>query len=136
MASYTLSKAERLSSRKAIGKLFESGASVTANPLRMVWLRVEEAEPEMPPAQAMFSVSKRKFPRAVDRNRIKRLIRESYRLAKPTLFEQIPSDKRYWLAFLFTGNEMPGFAVIQKSLQEALDRWLRKINAPIRNTKA
>lgn len=134
MTRYTLSKAERLSSLKAISQLFESGASLASGPIRLVWQKVEGAE-DTPSVQVMFSVSKKKFSRAVDRNRIKRLMRENYRLRKPELFGHIDPTQRFHLAMLFTGNEMPDFALIQKSISGALDRWLKKIN-PTPNPKS
>jgi ribonuclease P protein component len=131
MARYTLSKAERLSSLKAIGLLFESGASLASGPVRLIWRTPDFTEGDFPPIQVMFSVSKKRFSRAVDRNRIKRLLRECYRLRKPGLYENIDPTQRFHLALLFTGNEMPDYAQIQKSVHGALDRWLVKIKAPI-----
>ncbi len=75
----------------------------------------------------MFSVSKRKFSKAVDRNRIKRLLRENYRLVKPALFEAIPAETYILLGILFTGKELPAFEDIQKSLNVALERLVTLI---------
>ena len=135
MARYTLSKTERLSSLKAISHLFDAGSSLAVTPIRLVWLRVEPAA-EAPPIQVMFSVPKKKFPRAVDRNRVKRLMRECYRLRKPTLYEQIADGLHYHLAILFTGKEMPDYALIQKSINAALDRWLSKTATPTSTSNA
>jgi ribonuclease P protein component len=77
----------------------------------------------------MFSVPKRKFPKAVDRNRIRRLMRENYRLLKPGLVEKISTDTAYHLAILYTGYEIPDYVAIQKGMSGALDRWLKKIAA-------
>lgn len=135
MARYTLSKTERLSSLKAISQLFDTGSSLAVTPIRLVWLSVPQS-PVDPGIQVMFSVPKKKFPRAVDRNRIKRLLREGYRLRKPMLYERLAEGRHYHLAILFTGNDMPDYALIQKSLHVALDRWLTKIASPTSTPKA
>ncbi len=127
MHRFTLSKDERLSSRKAIGLLFETGESIAVFPIRLVWKKVEPEEVTTGPLQVMFSVSKKKFPRAVDRNRIRRLMREHYRLIKPALYERLGYGGQYHLALLYTGHEVPAFAAIQKSINGALERWLKNI---------
>jgi len=128
MVRYTLSKPERLSSLKAIEKLFEEGKSLSKFPIRLVWAEVTDAESQDFPIQVMFSASKRKFSRAVDRNRIKRLMREGYRLAKPGLYTSLPQDKSYHLALIYSGTEILDFAVIQKSIAQALERWLKALS--------
>ena len=75
---FTFGKPEKLKSRKLIGKLFEDGKSVKKFPVRLVYLQTNHTSDF--PVQAGFSVPKRNFKRAVDRNRIKRLIRESFRI--------------------------------------------------------
>ena len=90
MVRYTLSKPERLSSLKAIEKLFKEGKSLAKFPVRLVWVEQSEPEKQEFPIQVMFSASKKKFSRAVDRNRIKSLMREGYRLAKPELYKTLP----------------------------------------------
>tara|TARA_B100000795_G_scaffold269897_1_gene261000 strand:- start:9147 stop:9386 length:240 start_codon:yes stop_codon:yes gene_type:complete len=76
----TLGKKERLKSKKLIGRLYTEGSSVKAFPLRMVYLQTEHTSDF--PAQVGVSVAKRTFKKAPDRNRLKRLMRETYRLQK------------------------------------------------------
>jgi ribonuclease P protein component len=131
MVRYTLSKPERLSSLKAIEKLFKEGKSLAKFPIRLVWVGHSEPEKQEFPIQVMFSASKRKFSRAVDRNRIKRLMREGYRLAKPELYTSLPSGRSYHLALIYSGTEILDFDVIQKSMNQALERWLKALSEDI-----
>src|SRR6188474_2781975 len=80
---FTLNKTERLKRRKIIEQLFSEGRAVTAFPIRVQYKLVNQ--PETAQLQAGFSVSSRNFKKAVDRNRIKRLLREAYRLQKNSL---------------------------------------------------
>jgi len=84
---YTLGKEERLKSRKIIGRLYAEGKSIKAYPLRMMYLQTAHTSDF--PCQVGVSVPKRNFKRAVDRNRIKRLLRESYRLEKYTVYSEV-----------------------------------------------
>ena len=125
MARFTLSKIERLSSLKEIESLSTEGKSFVKYPIRLVWREVSDPRPSQ--VQAMFSVSKKKFSKAVDRNRIKRLMRESYRLLKPDFYLALPAGTSFHLGFVYTGNEILEFHDIQKSLSKALERLITQI---------
>ncbi len=108
VASYTLEKEERLCSRKALEELFGGGRqSVSVFPIRAVFM-----PNGLESVRILVSVSKRYFKRAVKRNRIKRQLREAYRLQKDKL---LPLDGGLDIAFLWTSNEMlPTEKVFQK----------------------
>ena len=117
---HTLGKQERLKSRKMIGKLFEEGASIKKFPFRLVYLKTTHTSKF--PVQASFSVPKRNFKKAVDRNRIKRLIREAYRLEKKNIF----AGSKFHCVFMITfiGKKEPVFSEVQEKIQELLKLFI------------
>ena len=124
--NYTFPKEEHLCRKKLIEELFgKQGSSFGVYPLRIVWIK--NAAPAMAPPQVLISVSKRTFKRAVDRNRLKRLIREAYRLHKYRLLEQPGGHQVALLGIIFTGKEKSEYAVVEKKLISAL---LRLLDAP------
>lgn len=123
--SYSFPKSEKLCSKKRIEKLFRQGNSVQSFPLKMIFVRVDDL-PEQIPFQVMVSVPKRHFKRAVHRNRIKRLLRESYRLQKSFLLEN--TAKKYALAILYTDKEIPDFNLIYDKLRSCLNKFIEKVN--------
>jgi len=84
---YSYKKTEKLKSEKLITELFTSGNSVSAYPLRLVFL--ESSFLEDVKIKTGVSVPKKNFKKAVDRIRIKRLIREAYRLNKLDAFNNL-----------------------------------------------
>ena len=98
---HTLGKEERLKSKKLIERLYKEGNSVKAFPLRMIFLQTEHTSKF--PSQVGVSVPKRNFKRAVDRNRIKRLMRESYRLQKEIVYNNL--EKPYVFMISYIGKE-------------------------------
>lgn len=127
MSLYTLNKKERLKSRLLIKSLFDKGQSFGAYPLRWIWLRVEESENQSNPILFTVSVAKRKFPKAVQRNAIKRLVREAYRLHKPALLQKIPKNSQYALMVLYVAKEKQTFEVIEKAMKKAVIQFEKQI---------
>jgi ribonuclease P protein component len=128
MTRYTLSKGDRLASTRHIESLFREGTSLAKFPVRIVWRLHVPAEGEVEaPVRVMFSVSKKKFARAVDRNRIKRLMREAYRHMKPGLFDRLAGCGHFHLSIIYTGTEMPGPDTVRKAMHVVVERWLQQL---------
>ena len=116
----TLGKNERLKSRKQIELLFSEGKKFSMTPFRVHYLFNESANP---PLQFAVGVSNKNFKKAVDRNRIKRLVREAYRLQKITLLQKAKEKKgQLNLFFIYTGKEIPGFSEVFEKMKKMLDK--------------
>lgn len=115
----TFGKSEKLCSSKSITDLFEKGNSFIAYPLRVVFIVKEVDEYNQPGISMLVSVSKRKFKRAVKRNRVKRLVREAYRLNKEC-FLPIVENKNHHLdiAFIYLDTEIYPYADFDKSMKK------------------
>lgn len=120
---YTFKKEERLKSRKAIEQLFDQGKSFSIFPFRVLWQFKETPNFIL---QSGFAVSTKHFKNAVDRNRIKRLMREAYRLQKNELREQLKKQKKQLAVFfIYTGNELPDYDLVFKKTNSALARLIK-----------
>ncbi len=104
--THTLPKKERLTSRILIEKLFAGGSkSFPAFPLRVVYIPVEGNH--LPPVSLLISVPKKRFKRAVKRNRVKRQIREAFRKNKQILTEPLANTgTKLAIAFIWLDNEL------------------------------
>ena len=122
-----LRKPERLNKKKIIEKMFAGGSrSFSIFPLRVVWLPVEELDMQ---ASILISVSKRRFKRAVKRNRIKRQIREAYRLNKQILLAPLTEkNRRLAIAFIYLADELMNSALVEEKIKAALTRIVEKIS--------
>ncbi len=119
--TYTFTKEERLCNKKLIDELFHNGSSFLCYPFKVSWLIVDE--PLLFPAQVLFSVSKKRFKRAVDRNLIKRRIREAYRLYKQQyLYTGLQdSEKKIIFSVGFIGKEISSYELIDKKMLKLLN---------------
>lgn len=120
---YSFSKEERLCNVKLIDKLFHSGSSFLLYPFRIIWLK--ESLPGENPVQVLISVPKKRFKRAVDRNLLKRRIREIYRHQKserlyPFLRE---NSSTILLGISYIGNEIGNYAFMEKKFNSAIIKF-------------
>jgi ribonuclease P protein component len=116
MKTQSFPKSQRLSSKKLIGQLFEKGKAVNLGPIRAIIL--QNPVQENTQTQALFTVPARNFKRAVDRNLLKRRMREAYRLNKSVL----PPDPKWLLAYIYTAKEILPYQDIEQKMVEALKR--------------
>lgn len=112
---YTLGKKERLYKKNHFDELLSSGNSFVSYPLRGVFFLSEREEGDVP-AQMAVSVSKKRFKRAVRRNRIKRLVRESYRLNKHQLYTIIPEGKTINILFIYLQDTIGEYSEFEKAI--------------------
>lgn len=123
----TFSKSEHLCGDKRIERLYAEGEAFIVYPLRVVFLMEEKTDDEV--AKVLVGVPKKRFKRAVKRNRLKRLMRESYRLNKSILIEQlIQKEKQIQVAFNYVADQELDFEQIEKKMKLALDRLIKKMD--------
>jgi ribonuclease P protein component len=116
----TLGKNERLKSRKQIELLFSEGKKFSITPFRVHYLFNEFANPSL---QFGVGVSNKNFKKAVDRNKIKRQVREAYRLQKIFLQQKLKDNKYQLNIFIiYTGKEMPEYREVFVNMNKILDK--------------
>lgn len=122
----TFLKKEHLCGEIRINKLFSNGKAFIVHPLRVVY-SVEQNSNDVP-VKVLVSVPKKRFKRAVKRNRLKRLMREAYRLNKSILTEKcIEKNFAVQVAFNYVSDDEMDFKAIQSKMQLALQRIADKI---------
>lgn len=124
---FTLQKKERLNSKIIIEKLFSGGSkSLPAFPLRIVYMPIEEDD--YPTLSILISVPKKRFKRAVKRNRVKRQIREAYRKNKFILKDVLNKEnKKAAIAFIWLGNELYESSDIENKVVKLLQLTAEKL---------
>lgn len=135
MQHYKFHKSERLKSRKTISLLFQKGRTIRTVPFRIRWVCVD-FDSEFP-IQVTFSIPKRLFPKAVDRNNIKRKVREAYRLHKHLLYEALePSNKKFALIFIYQTKEQFDYHELEKVVKSSIPKIAEAFNSyqPFKNT--
>lgn len=124
MQDLKFGKEARLKSKKRIEKLFKNGQSFGMYPLRAVWDPVEQ-NPENCPIQIGVSVAKKKFPHAVDRNRLRRQVREAFRIHQGL----IGTGRRpVVLMVLYTATEALPFSVIEAAMVRLLKKMSKMLS--------
>jgi ribonuclease P protein component len=124
----SFSRDERLKSRTLIGRLFKGGTAFLAYPLRVVWLPVDGPAAEGAPAapvQVAIAVPKRSFKTAVARNRLKRRIREAYRLHKDALYEKLAARQSAPVALMliYIAREAVPYSEIEAGIKKMVRKF-------------
>lgn len=119
MSGFSFPRSQKLKSRKLIESLFTEGQSVKAFPMIGVWKRIEDEDPL---CQVGFSVSKRNFKRAVDRNEVKRKMREVFRLNQQILKPAERPGTKLVFMIIFVGKALPDYSLVEKKIITLLKR--------------
>ena len=117
---FTYNSKDKLKSKKGIEELFSGGKSVSTYPLRMIYIKNHNCN------KIGVSVSKRNFKNAVHRNRIKRLLREAYRLNKNELLEAGITD--YSIMILYNDKDFPDFKLINDKTKALFRKFITQTN--------
>lgn len=125
---FSLTKNERLKSKKEIDALFLSGEAFFVYPFKVCYQVIDTRLALTCPMRVGVSVPKRIFKKAHDRNRIKRLIRESYRLQKSTLLAHLKAQElNLNLMIIYTQKDLPTYELIFKKVDSVLVFLQKKI---------
>ena len=119
----TFRKEEKLKKKKLITELFTTGKSISVFPLKLVYLEMDHDSNYK--IQAGVSVSKRNFKRAVDRNRIKRLMRETYRKNKYLIYNSEDTKKHIFM-FIYQGKNEESYQVVEERMINLIERFIVK----------
>jgi ribonuclease P protein component len=121
--SFTLGKSERIKSRKLIEKMFVEGDVVKQYPFRAVYIKTAEKTG----VQMAVSVPKKRLKKAVDRNKVKRLIRESFRLQRDAVLGEVKGS--YALMIIYLANEIPDMELVHQKIKKLLVRFVNDIES-------
>jgi ribonuclease P protein component len=125
---FTLGMEERLKSNLSIQELLKHGRTVSSYPLKIYWFLSPDQHQKYP-ARAAISVPKRKFRRAVDRNLMKRRLREAYRLNKHVLYNSLDQqEKKIQLIILFLSDEFLPFAQLDNKMRKIIRQLVNKLS--------
>lgn len=126
---YTLGKHERLKSRKQIERLFKEGKSFVLPPFRISYFTEEADKNLLWPLQFGVGAGTRSFKKAVDRNRVKRLVREAWRLQKNILADELgQQNKRMDVFMIYTGRKLPNYSDVYEKTGLVIKKLLTKTN--------
>lgn len=119
---HTFAKSEKLCSKKVIEELFKTSSSVFLYPFKLVFLTRDEISSEFP--QVLIVASKRNFKKAHQRNKIKRKIKEVYRLCKPNYFSSSHQIAYIAIIFVAKADDIP-FLELQERMEKVIKRLLQ-----------
>jgi len=126
VGTFSYNKFEKLKSRKQIECLFAKGKSIAAFPVKVFYLPIDHTP--VHPVQVGVGVSARNFKKAVDRNTIKRRMREAYRLHKLPLHEHLVAQQKSVAVFiLWIDKQMPTNAALQEMMPAVIEKLIKQL---------
>jgi ribonuclease P protein component len=135
MSLFSFRKDEILRKKKLIERLFAEGSTFFIHPFKIFWLTVPLETPN--PAQVMISVGKRSFKNATDRNRVRRQIREVYRLHKRELYANLSQEEQSCiLGIIYTSNVHLSTDDLEIKIKAVLKRLYSELNKKLNNSSA
>ncbi len=124
---YQFTKKEKLCSKKLIERLFTEGKGFLLYPIKVNFLLIDNNISS--PAQVLITVSRKRFKKAVKRNRIKRLLRESYRLSKSKLYFFLSSiNKNCLISIAYISENDPDFKTVKDAIENAIEKIINDKN--------
>lgn len=124
---YTLQATERLKLRKQIETLFQAGEAFSVFPLRVVYRLVPATPASASPVQVGFSIPKKRIRKAVGRNKVRRLLKEAWRLQKHALYEAIPENLQLHCFLIYTGEPLLTFDEAKKAVLKLQQKLIPRL---------
>ena len=122
----TFKKYERLKREQHIDTLFRKGKAFSVSGLRFIYLVVPRGD-ELSPVRAGFSTPKKKHKKSVTRHRLRRLMVESWRQNKATIYNLLPDGNQLWLFVIFTATEIADYSKVNVAIQDGINRLAEQI---------
>ena len=123
---FSYNKREKLKSRKQLEALFTAGTIFIIFPLKIYYQEVKVQDNIL---KTGVGTSRKNFKKAVERNRIKRLLREAYRIEKPGLLNYLQQNKKQIaLFFLYIDKSLPAYDLLKEKMQQSIEKLIKNLN--------